>query len=91
MKTNKQNQTSDFIPYEVASLKGNELLWGDKQTVIGFYILFSINTGFRVGDVLEFTHEDLMTLKPGDYIATKEEKTEKTREVQINEKIVTAY
>ena len=48
----KQKKTSDFIDYDKAMLKGRELLWNDKQMVIGFYIIFSINTELRVSDVL---------------------------------------
>ena len=48
----KAKKISDFIDYDKAMLKGRELLWNDKQMVIGFYIIFSINTELRVSDVL---------------------------------------
>ena len=96
MKTKRKSQkgavfTADYIPYETASLKGNELLWSNKQQVIGFYIIFSINTGLRVGDVLSIKHSQLRTLRAGDYLRVTESKTKKPRDIQINTKIVEAY
>jgi len=84
-------KTSDYIDYDKALLKGRELLWTDKQMVIGFYIIFSINTGLRVGDVLQRKHSELANLKHGDYLTIREQKTGKTRKIQINDKIAEAY
>ncbi len=86
-----QRFTADYIPYDTAQLKGNELLWSDKQMVIGFYIIFSINTGLRVGDVRAIRHSDLAGVRPGDYLQLQEHKTGKHREIQINAKITEAY
>ena len=83
--------TADFIPYETAQAKGNELLRSDKQAVIGFYILFSINSGLRVSDVLKIRHRDLIGLRPGEYLNLNEQKTGKFREIQVNSKITEAY
>jgi len=93
--TNRKSQEgqrfkADYIPYDQASIKGNELLWGD-HPVIGFYIIFSINTGLRVSDVLSRKHSELMNLKPGDDLVVTEKKTKKAREIQINAKIIEAY
>jgi len=87
----KANKTSDFIDYDKAMLKGRELLWNDKQMVIGFYIIFSINTGLRVSDVLNIKHSFLKDLTPGDYLNVTEKKTKKIRKIQINDKILDAY
>ena len=86
-----QRFTADYIEYEKAMLKGNELLWDDKTTIIGFYIIFSINSGLRVGDVLARKHSELATLRPGDYLTITENKTKKFREIQVNSKITDAY
>jgi integrase len=86
-----KSQTADYIPYDQASLKGNELLWSDKSSVLGFYVIFSINTGLRVSDVLNIKHSDLSPLRTGDYLRVKERKTKKDRNIQINDKIVKAY
>ena len=59
--------------------------------IIGFYIIFSINTGLRVGDVLQIKHSALVNLKQGDYLTIREQKTGKIRKIQINNKIVDAY
>ena len=95
MKTIRKSQkgntfTSDYIEYGKALLKGNELLWNGKP-IIGFYTLFSINTGLRVSDILQRKHCELMNLKPGDYLSLTEKKTKKVREIQINGKIIEAY
>ena len=86
-----KNQTSDYIEYNKAYLKGKELLWSEKQSIIGFYIIFSINTGLRVSDILNIKHSDLMDLKQGDSIRVIEKKTRKPREIQVNTKILQAY
>ena len=86
-----QNLTSDYIPYETAQEKGNELLWHGKQPVIGFYILFAINTGLRVSDIKRIKHSDLISLKPGDDLRIHEKKTGKYRDIQINKKVIDAY
>jgi len=83
--------TSDFIPYERAMLKANELLWSDKQMIIGFYILFAVNTGLRVSDILCRKHSELANLKPGDFLQVTEKKTKKFKTIQINAKIVEGY
>jgi integrase len=88
--TKGQHFTSDYIPYEIAEKQGNSLLWGENP-VIGFYILFSINTGLRVSDVTKLKHSDLNGCKPGTTIWVTEKKTKKSREIYISEKIAKAY
>ena len=83
--------TSDYIEYSQATLKGNELLWDEKRMIIGFYVIFAINTGLRVSDILARKHNELANLKTGDYLRIIEKKTRKFREIQINTKIIEAY
>lgn len=83
--------TADYIPYDKATLKGNELLYGDRQPKIGFYIIFSINTGLRVSDVLSRRHSELAGMRAGEYLRVTERKTGKVREIQVNDKIIDAY
>jgi len=95
-KPNRKSQkgqrfTADYIPYEKAELKGNELLWSNRQMIVGFYIILSINTGLRVSDVLLLRHCDLADKRSGDYLTLTERKTRKYREIQINAKIIEAY
>lgn len=96
MKTNRKSQkgnrfTSDYVDYDRAMLKGNQLLWSDKQSIVGFYILFSCNSGLRISDILARKHSELMNCKAGDYLRLTEHKTGKFREIQINSKIVDSY
>ena len=81
------NITSDYINFDTALNKGFNLLNDDKKSVIGFYIIFSINTGLRVSDVLKLKHTDLLS---GKLIIT-EKKTKKVREIQLNDSITKAY
>jgi len=84
-------KTSDYIDYDKAMLKGQELLWNDKEMIIGFYIILSVNTGLRVSDVKNIKHSDLARLDAGDYLTIQEQKTKKVRKIQINDKIIEAY
>jgi len=84
-------KTSDFIDFDKAMLRGSELLWSDKDIIIGFYIIFSINTGLRVGDVKDIRHFDLANITPGDHLTIIEQKTGKEREIQINDKVLESY
>jgi integrase len=82
--------TSDYLDFSQAMAVGRSLLWGDRP-VIGFYIIFSINTGLRVSDVLQLRHRDLIKLKPTDVLRIVEIKTKKQRDISINENIYQAY
>jgi len=83
--------TSDYIDYNKALLKGKELLWNDKTMVIGFYIIFSINTGLRISDIRKIIHADLIDKKAGDILSIIEGKTKKVRHISINSEIVDCY
>ena len=67
------NKTSDYLEYDIALNKGLKLLNDKKMCVIGFYIIFSVNTGLRISDILKLKHSDLS----GDKIFLKEKKTKK--------------
>ncbi len=54
---------------------------------IGFYIIFSINTGLRISDTLQIRHIDLVD----DKLVIKEKKTKKRREITINDVVRKAY
>ena len=54
------NKTSDYILYDTALNSGFRLLKDNKKYRIGFYIIFSINTGLRISDVLQIRHIDLV-------------------------------
>ncbi len=81
------NRTSDYIDYDKALNKGLSLLSDKKKCRIGFYIIFSINTGLRISDVLSIKHKDLVE----DKIIIIEKKTKKQREITLNEVVKKAY
>jgi integrase len=85
------NRQSDYINFDTALRKGKELLKNEKTSIIGFYIIFSINVGMRVSDVLKLKHFDLIGLKENDNLIVQEKKTKKTRIITINSHIAKAY
>ena len=84
-------KTSDYLDFDKAMTKGRELLWSKKDSIFGFYVILSINTGLRVSDVTSLRHSDLANLKPGDLLILTEHKTKKTRKIQINTNIQESY
>jgi integrase len=90
-KIRKVKVAADYIPYDDAMRVGQDLLWSGKQATIGFYIIFSVNTGLRVGDVLRMKHSDLIDKVAGDVLRIQEQKTSKIRDIQLNDKIVESY
>jgi site-specific recombinase XerD len=85
------NIQSDYINFDSGLRKGNELLKNDKTSVIGFYIILSINVGLRVSDILKFRHSDLKGKKEGDILVLNEQKTNKIRKITLNNHIVKSY
>ena len=75
------NKTSDYLEYDKALNKGLSLLGDKKKCVIGFYIIFSINTGLRISDIMSITHKDLADEK----IIIIEKKTQKQRVITLND------
>jgi integrase len=84
-------KTSDYVDYETAMRAGMDLIWTRKHSVIGFYIVFAVNSGLRTGDIQEIKYSDLVNKKVGDVLVITEEKTKKTRNIQINDKIFEAF
>ena len=81
------NITSDYIHYDKALNKGLSLLKDNKKFRIGFYIIFSINTGLRISDTLSIRHIDMVD----DKLVIKEKKTKKRREITLNDVVKKAY
>jgi len=88
--TKGKNLTSDFIDYKKAMLKGNELLW-DKNPIIGFYIIFALNSGLRVSDIKKIKHSDLIDKEVNSKLELIETKTGKRKELALNAKIINSY
>ena len=74
-------QTSDYINFNSALNTGLKLLDDPKKKKIGIYILVSIFTGLRTGDIQKLTYEQFNS----DSLTIQEEKTGKTRTIKINE------
>lgn len=81
------NRCSDFVDYDKALNKGLSLLNDKKKFVVGFYIIFSINTGLRISDIMNIKHKDLAE----DKITIIEKKTKKQRIITLNDVVKKAY
>jgi site-specific recombinase XerD len=81
------NKTSDYLDFDKVLNKGLNLLKDNKKCRIGFYIIFSINTGLRVSDILKIKHKDLT----GDKLNITEKKTKKQRKITLNDVVKSAY
>ena len=77
---------SDYLDYDLALNKAKELMKYDKSKIMGLYIIVSINTGLRIGDVIQLSWEQLRL----DSFKITEQKTGKERIIKINDKISSA-
>ena len=75
--------TSDYIQFDRATAVGEKLLKDEKLKTLGLYIIVSINSGLRISDVLALKGENLKA----DTIKLVEKKTNKHREIKINDNI----
>ena len=91
MEKQNMNKFADYIEYDHALNKGKLLLSDPKKYVIGFYIVYSINVGLRVSDVLKLKHSDIRNLSVGDDLFLNEQKTGKSRIITINSEVFNAY
>lgn len=73
---------SDYIEFEKALHIGNRLIKSNKETdrIKGLYIIFQINLGLRIGDILKLKWEDIAN----DRLRIIEEKTGKKTDTKIN-------
>ena len=85
------NRFADYIEYDHALNKGKTLLSDPKKCILGFYVIYSINVGLRISDVLKLKHTDLGGLNVGDEIHLNEQKTGKSRTITINNEVYSAY
>jgi len=79
--------TSNYIDYDKALNKGLSLMENNRDEIIGFYIITSINVGLRIGDILELTYEDFRN----GHKTFREQKTGKAKTVVFNEAILKAF
>lgn len=81
------NKTSDYISYDKALNKGLSLLNDRKKYVVGFFVIFSINTGLRISDTLKIKHSSMAD----DKMIIIEKKTKKQREITLNDVVKKSY
>ena len=77
---------ADYIEFEKASFIAQKLLKDDKDKTIGLYIIMAINTGLRISDLLSLKFGDVN----GENIKLVEKKTQKHRNIKINDNIKSA-
>ena len=78
---------SNYIEYDRALNLGKKLITGTKDVTFGFYIIVAINTGLRIGDILQLKAKDF---EEGS-VTFREEKTNKAKTVAFNDAILSAF
>jgi site-specific recombinase XerD len=79
--------TSDYMNFDSTLNKALKIMKTDKNYKIGFLVVFGINSGLRISDILKLKHEDLKN----DSISLMESKTNKKRIIKLNDNIQKAY
>ena len=83
MSANGTVTTADYLNFDKTLNLAMKMLKNDSQYKIGFLIVLGINSGLRISDLLGLTYTDLN----GEYIELKEKKTNKHRQIKINDYI----
>ncbi len=79
--------TSDYLNFDSTLNKAMKIIKTDKNYKLGFLVVFGINAGLRISDILKLKHEDLES----DSISLIESKTNKKRIIRLNDNIKKAY
>jgi len=79
--------TSDYMNFDSTLNKAMKLIKTDKNYKLGFLIVFGINTGLRISDILKLKFTDLES----DSISLSESKTNKKRIIKLNDNVKKAY
>jgi integrase len=87
MSVKNQNTTSDYLNFDSALNTGVKIIKNDRNYKLGFLIVLGINTGVRIGDLLNLKHEDFLN----GSISIVEKKTDKKRIVTLNENVRSSY
>ena len=77
---------STYIEFDQARTKSMNLIRNNENPVAGLLFITGIHTGLRISDLLSLTFGDLRK----DSIIIKEQKTGKTRDIEIHDSIKTA-
>ena len=79
--------TSDYLNFDATLNKAIKIIRTDKNYKLGFLVVFGINTGLRISDILKLKVEDLSN----DSISLVESKTNKKRIIKLNDNVKTAF
>jgi integrase len=79
--------TSDYLNFDTTLNKAMKMIKSDSNYKLGFLVVFGINTGLRISDILRLKVEDLN----GDSISLVESKTNKKRIIKLNDNVKTAF
>jgi integrase len=79
--------TSDYMNFDSTLNKAMKIIKTDKNYKLGFLVVFGINAGLRISDILKLKHDDLKN----DSISLMESKTNKKRVIRLNDNIKKAY
>tara|TARA_R110002096_G_scaffold49272_1_gene130354 strand:- start:84 stop:638 length:555 start_codon:yes stop_codon:yes gene_type:complete len=75
--------TSNYIDFDKASAIGNRLIKGGKDKTFGLYIIVAVNSGLRIGDILNLSSRELFSGSK----TFREEKTNKAKTIVFNDAI----
>jgi integrase len=87
MSLKNSSTTSDYLNFDSTLNKALKLIKSDKNYKLGFLVIFGINAGLRISDILKLKHEDMVN----DSISLVESKTNKKRVIRLNDNIRSAY
>lgn len=79
--------TSDYMNFDSTLNKAMKIIKTDKNFKLGFLVVFGINAGLRISDILKLKHEDF----ENDSISLTESKTNKKRIIRLNDNVKNAY
>lgn len=79
--------TSDYLNFDSTLNKAMKIIKTEKNYKLGFLVVFGINAGLRISDILKLKFEDL----ENDSISLVESKTNKKRVIRLNDNIKNAY
>lgn len=79
--------TSDYMNFDSTLNKAMKIVKNEKNYKLGFLVVFGINAGLRISDILKLKFEDL----ENDSISLVESKTNKKRVIRLNDNIKTGY
>lgn len=79
--------TSDYLNFDSTLNKAMKIIKTEKNYKLGFLVVFGINAGMRITDILKLKFEDL----ENDSISLVESKTKKKRVIKLNDNIKSGY